>query len=1347
MEGNKKLDQSTHSILENSQFLYRDSLPPKSDYQKYKDELINYENQNYNYNNNNQNNNELNNLNLNNDNQFHFKYSGHFQDDENNIINDNDSIYTFGSKDINNLSSPNTNENCIIKQKEQNINQEALIYQDNKVFDSTNLEQGNNMNNVNITKENHLITNYSYVAFANNYGDNSCYVNVILHLIFNITDLNNIFKDLYKIDEMKKENPKQYMNTTSNSNIINNNNQNSNISSDPNENLGLSNKNIENKKTQDLNELFIVIGEILADYEMYSNSENTVQQVTILDSKNMRKCLEKLSNGLFTMNHVADPVELFIYILDNLNVHYQREIHSNFHLELIDKTVCGSRCPSSTKNKYDKDNFLYQIYVEELTNYIRDNAIKFKNSKGDLFHLSYSLYSDNKKECQICSLLMEKYLLCLNSPKYLLINCVWKSQVPEIKEIIEFLFLLSVEEDLNNLFICQLRTKNEDTNYNLLGIILFSYTLCHYTVLIFNKKEKVYALYNDNTVREFKTLYELFPEILIDSVNKYDNDKGYFYPVMLIYTKEKIYDKDDIINNSLNEVQYVELINKIEENQINFIQNHTLTEEQKKQNLEILIEKQKAYEQEILKKKADDNNENQKNDIVNIQNNFNDINNINIINDNLNNNLNELNNNNINDISNINDMSMSRIYDANNINDINENNINDISSNDIRKTINSVRKNDYNENNISTINNNNDINHLINNLGQKNTNNNVVNIEDNNNKIDVINYNFEDDKKLKNQNQIININEDKEINITNNDYYNIYGIDLLQNKNNTQEYKNYFNELDNLNINEIIDEKNKNNNIIDKNAPNDYLKNIHEQSNSNINKNLVNSQILNLNNNNYFNKDLDKIENNRLAQSLAIPPTKYFEEVNQNNINLNKDTNNININTINNKQKIITQIGDNINQNKNSNILSNSQRLNINNYLILDNQQNAINNKQNNLSNSVYDISYSNRPNLSNTQTNIKRSSNNNFQNKNLSNIQYEISNSNKLNLENTPISNIKTSSNNNIQNNLYNSKYIISNSNRQNLSNTQINIQESSNNIIQNNNLSYSYYDISNSSRPNLSNTQTNLKPNKNNNVQSNIISYNYYDINNINQPNLSNTQINLKQNINNNIQNKNISYIYDNINRQNLSNSKIYLKQSNNNKNTIQNNTTLIKQNDINIPNLINNQIIIKTNDNDNINQYTNLSNTYYDINNFNLQYLSNTQDNIKSNSNNNIQNIYLTSSQYDINSPNRLILLNTTPINTNISSNNNSNKIINEVNNQDSRVVVSMNFNPNLSNQQYYSNIPSQEYNQITAGTSINNMPIFIQSQYDSYNRPILINNQNNSGNSGGYIISNLSQSHPL
>ena len=60
---------------------------------------------------------------------------------------------------------------------------------------------------------------------------------------------------------------------------------------------------------------------------------------------------------------------------------------------------------------------------------------------------------------------------------------------------------------------------------------------------------------------------------------------------MLFYSNEPIYDKKDIELNSLNDYKYVEMLNKIEENQKNYIKRHTLTEEQKKKNLEELIRK------------------------------------------------------------------------------------------------------------------------------------------------------------------------------------------------------------------------------------------------------------------------------------------------------------------------------------------------------------------------------------------------------------------------------------------------------------------------------------------------------------------------------------------------------------------------------------------------------------------------------------------------------------------------------------------------------------------------------------------------------------------------------------
>ena len=1093
MEGKKRLDQSSRSVLENSQFLNSQTqIDRNAELQKFQEELQKYEK---NQNNNQQKNNRRN--------QYHFNLSGQAlenNEDQNIILTrDNNSILTFGENPKNSFSSSRRFDNdTSLERSQKNINQEALSFENSNILNSSHLDL---TSSITIRKENNLFTKCQYVAFCNNYGDNSCYVNVVLHLLYNITDLNNIFKDLYEIGEIQKQNPKENLNTnnntqTTNANInpnireitdANDNTINTNVNNNTkntieNNNSVKENLTQSNDKPLDINDLFMEIGEILSNYEIYLDSSNTVQQVTIIDTKKMRTCLEKVSNGLFPLNYVADPVELLIYILDNLNINYQREIHNNFHMELVDKVVCLKKCPNTSKNNFDKDNFLYHIYIEELLNYIKDNAIKFKNSKGDLFHLSYSLYTDDKKECQKCSLLMDKFLLCFNIPKYLIINCVWKNAIPEINDIRDFLFLLSLEDDLNNLFICQISRKFSDTKYHLLGMILYSYTLCHYTVLIFNRKERIFTLYNDDTVKEFKTLYDVFPEMLINNVNLYDNEKGYFYPVMIIYTKEDIYNRNDIKINTLDEKEYVTLINQIEENQKIFTEKHTLTEEQKKKNLEELIEKQKIYDQDQMNKK-NNINKNSNNIIHNIDNNID--NNMNI--------------------------------------EVNEN-----------------------KDNL--------------NLGPNNNNQN-----------DWINYNFEDDNN-KNQNQIIDNSKNNNINMNNNDYYQIYGTDLLkeqQGMQGIQDYKNYYNDLNNLNIDELINSKNKNN---INNNQNEFLRNIHEQSNSSINNNLQSSQRLNLNNNNNYFNEFDILGDNRLAQTTILPTTKYFVDANMNNKNNLNKINNNNIQQKNNKI-----INNNINNTeiKSGMKLSSSQQLNINqDYSLLNNKQNNLkNNDKNNLSHSLYDIrTGNNKINLTNTP-NITGSFNNNniinFNNNqlnegktininnssNLSKSQYN--NSTRINLDSnqyklnsgTTINYSNRANNNNNQNNI-GTRTLTTNTNRTSLDNnkykvgTGTTVNNSRSNIAQNN---YSLGTTNNNNnRINLTKSQHSLGTNinNNNNNNNNNLAQSYYSLGTSTNNNNNNIRINLAQSHYN---------LGENNYRQNLKNTQISTGNNNNNKTNI--------------------------------------------------------------------------------------------------------------------------------------------------------------------------------------------------
>ena len=633
----KQLDKSGYNYLENSQFLYSDPLGQTSDAnnQNFHQQLQNYQNQ----------------LQQNNPNQkYHFEYSGAPKDNlskskNQSFVNDNINNITFGlsnshlslNKSINNIPLSKTQ---VIKptspdllERSQLINQKGIPLDKSALLNSALQDLSSSMI---IKKKNIFITKTPYVGFVNNYGDNSCYVNVVLHLLHNMTDIKNILKDIYQIEEIKKESQKEniYTNPTNTGN---------------------------NTETPAQEELLSYFGELMNEYEFYLDKANTVKQVTILNTTKLRQSLDKFSNGIFTLNYVADPVELLLYILDILNINYNNQIHNNFYLNLIDKFNCSKRCTSSMRVRFDKDNFSYHIYVDELLNYIRNEGIKFKDSMGNLFELTMSLFKDEIKICEKCSVLYEKYLFCFTVPKYLLINCVWKNQIPEQKDIIDFLFLLSVEEDLKRLFM--ISGSNANTTYHLQGMILYSYSLCHYMIVLYNKKDKVFVFYNDDIVIEYKTLYDCFSQILIDNINLYDNDKAYFYPTMLFYTNEKIYETGDIAINELSDYKYVEMLNKMEENQKNYIKRHTLTEEQKKKNLEELIKKQQEYEKNKSKEQQKIQEQSKINEQKNkqINDNRNIDNNIDLIN--IDNNEYKINNNRIYQSTNLSQSKIKQNYD------------------------------------------------------------------------------------------------------------------------------------------------------------------------------------------------------------------------------------------------------------------------------------------------------------------------------------------------------------------------------------------------------------------------------------------------------------------------------------------------------------------------------------------------------------------------------------------------------------------------------------------------------------------------------------------------------------
>jgi len=423
---------------------------------------------------------------------------------------------------------------------------------------------------IEIKKENKLISNFHYATFQNLYGENSCFVNVTLHLIFNIPQLKEFLISLYEISKSNKVEKSKN----------NNNNQ--------------------------IDEFLVLLGEILYNYNEILNEENKSKktQISVLKTLSMRKILETISENKFPLNNVADPVELLNFILDILNEKSKEELHKAFYIELIDEFSCKSRknCKVHIENKYDKDNFIYHIYIDEIINYIKNGNIKIRNYINKLFELSYKLFlSENIRKCEKCKEEMNHNLICMNEPEFLLINCIWKDSNPVVDDVISLLFLMSLKDDLNNLFICNTNQKRfRKPSYYLLGFILYSYTLSHYITCIYNSDKKCFVLFDDEFVKEYNSLYDLIYEITVNNLK--GNGKAFFYPVMLIFTKECIYKPDVIKFNTLRESDYTNIIKKCNKEISEYQYQNEINEEEKKLNYEDLLQKQKEIENEIKNK-------------------------------------------------------------------------------------------------------------------------------------------------------------------------------------------------------------------------------------------------------------------------------------------------------------------------------------------------------------------------------------------------------------------------------------------------------------------------------------------------------------------------------------------------------------------------------------------------------------------------------------------------------------------------------------------------------------------------------------------------------------------------
>ena len=77
---------------------------------------------------------------------------------------------------------------------------------------------------------------------------------------------------------------------------------------------------------------------------------------------------------------------------------------SSFYFVLIAGYKCEKKNCNQVTNKYDKDNFKYHIYRDEILKYIETNKTKIRCYKNNLFEFSYNSFNlGNNKICENCN--------------------------------------------------------------------------------------------------------------------------------------------------------------------------------------------------------------------------------------------------------------------------------------------------------------------------------------------------------------------------------------------------------------------------------------------------------------------------------------------------------------------------------------------------------------------------------------------------------------------------------------------------------------------------------------------------------------------------------------------------------------------------------------------------------------------------------------------------------------------------------------------------------------------------------------------------------------------------------
>ena len=365
-----------------------------------------------------------------------------------------------------------------------------------------------------------LNLNNILIPMLNNKKENNCFLNVLIQVLFNL-------------DSFRKY-------------IIN-----------------YFDKNFQNINDQ----VFYEFCNLINSYNKEQIKYEDIQKIKtpILSVNNLRAKLN-FKFGNYFKGECGDPMESLEHIFNSIHEEFSNNflnnkeneidcpIHQYFYLDLIDNQICKN-CNCRIKQPYNKDCYMFQIFISEICKRIIDKNLNFEDIDNKLFYFikeqnqKYDISNTRINGCK-CNKInnIRKLNISKVNNSYVIINLTWSEQFPDLKDILNICSSLPLSDKNKHLF-----SLYEEKNNKLLSIkSIILYGIYHYICVIYLNKFKKWGIIDDKTIKFIDKYYDLVDYLL----------RNHLSPVGIIYSYDECdkIEKEDVKLNKLTKEKYLQIL-------------------------------------------------------------------------------------------------------------------------------------------------------------------------------------------------------------------------------------------------------------------------------------------------------------------------------------------------------------------------------------------------------------------------------------------------------------------------------------------------------------------------------------------------------------------------------------------------------------------------------------------------------------------------------------------------------------------------------------------------------------------------------------------------------------------